>query len=98
MNIGSEPLRFVNKTKYLGFSNAQTDICTFSHCSINVNIVYLTVIALLCTVPICGRNVIKLILVKPDLHLKTHRDVYLVSQIETVQMQCMQIIIHVICF
>ena len=36
----------------------------FRHCSIYVKIVYLTVIALLCTVPICGQNTKKRLLVK----------------------------------
>ena len=36
----------------------------FSHCSIDVKLFYLTVIALLCTAPICGQNTRKRLLVK----------------------------------
>ena len=76
LNICSEPLRFVNETKYLGFTFCSLNkddkdilrqlrsvyarsnriLRIFSHCSIDVKLFYLTVIALPCTVPICGHN------------------------------------------
>ena len=64
----------------------------FSNCSIDVKIV----IALLCTVPIFGRNTRKRLLVKFEYHSTTYTDVYLVSQIEAMQVKCTQIIIYVI--
>ena len=42
VNIGSEPLRFVNETKYLGFTyyaRSNRILRMFSHCSIDVKIV-----------------------------------------------------------
>ena len=44
------------------------------HFSIDVKIVYLTVIALVCTVPICGRNTRTCTLVKFDYQLITHAE------------------------
>ena len=52
----------------------------------DVKLFYLTVIALPCTVPICGRNTRKRLLVKSEYLLITRTYVYLVSQIEAVQM------------
>ena len=46
---------------------------------INVSMIklfYLTVIALLCTVPICGQNTRKRLLVKFESHLITHRRIF----------------------
>ena len=48
----------------------------FSHCSIDVKLFYLTVIALRCTVPTCGRNTRKRILVKFEKRLIMRIDVF----------------------
>ena len=84
VNIGSEPLEFVNETTYLGFTfcNLNKDdkdilgqmtslyarsngyfVCLVIAVLLQ-KLFYLTVIALLCTVPICGQNARKCLLVK----------------------------------
>ena len=84
VNNGSEPLRFVNEMKYLGFifcnlnkddkdilRQMRSDMCVvigYIVCLVIAvlmyKLFYLTVIALPCTVSICGQNIRKRLLVK----------------------------------